>query len=98
MPGEQKEIYYLTGESRELLEQSPLLESFKAKGWEVLLLTDPVDEFVVDSLHEYKGKKLKAIDKVGSTRANISDEQKTQYSAVARLSQGEAPRHRRRPA
>jgi len=39
--GNQTEIYYLAGDSREVMEQSPLLESFKAKSWEVLLLTDP---------------------------------------------------------
>src|SRR5262249_38493818 len=54
----QTDIYYLIGENRELIENSPLLESFKAKGQEVLLLTDPVDEFVVQSLTEFKGKKL----------------------------------------
>jgi molecular chaperone HtpG len=82
MPGEQTEIYFLAGDSREVLEQSPLLESFKAKSWEVLLLTDPADEFVVDSLHEYKGKTLKAIDKVGIDQANISDEKKTQFQPL----------------
>jgi molecular chaperone HtpG len=82
MPGDQTEIYFIAGESREVLEQSPLLESFKAKSWEVLLLTEPADEFVVDSLHEYKGKNLKAIDKVGIDQANISDEQKTQFQPL----------------
>ncbi len=63
MPADQKEIYYLIGESRELIEHSPYLESFREKGQEVLLLTDPVDEFVVHGLPEYKGKKLKAVDR-----------------------------------
>ena len=63
MPGDQKEIYYLIGETREQLEHSPYLESFRDKGWEVLLLTDPIDEFVVAALTEYKGKKLKAVDR-----------------------------------
>src|SRR5262249_38263806 len=44
MPAEQKEVYYLIGESRELIENSPYVESFKAHGQEVLLLTDPIDE------------------------------------------------------
>src|SRR5262249_25491701 len=47
MPADQKDIYYLAGETREQLENSPYLESFKAKGQDVLLLTDPVDEFMV---------------------------------------------------
>jgi molecular chaperone HtpG len=82
MPGDQTEIYYLAGDSREVMEQSPLLESFKAKSWEVLLLTEPADEFVVDSLHEYKGKQLKAIDKVGIDQSNISDETKKQFQPL----------------
>ena len=63
MPEAQKDIYYLTGESRELLERSPLLETFRAKGWDVLLLTDPIDEFLTASLTEYKGKHLRAADR-----------------------------------
>jgi molecular chaperone HtpG len=73
MPVSQTEIFYLTGETRELLENSPYLERFKAYGQEVLLLTDPVDELVVNSLAEYKGKKLKAVDK-GEVGAAESDE------------------------
>jgi molecular chaperone HtpG len=82
MPGDQTEIYYLAGDNREVMEQSPLLESFKAKSWEVLLLTEPADEFVVDSLHEYKGKQLKAIDKVGIDQSNLSDETKKQFQPL----------------
>jgi molecular chaperone HtpG len=82
MPGDQTEIYFLAGESREVLEQSPLLESFKAKSWEVLLLTEPADEFVVDSLHEYKGKNVKAIDKAGIDQANVSDDDKKKYQPL----------------
>jgi molecular chaperone HtpG len=64
------------------MEQSPLLESFKAKSWEVLLLTDPADEFVAESLREYKGKAIKAIDKVGVDQANISDEVKGRFQPL----------------
>ena len=63
MPAEQKEIYYLIGESRELLEHSPYLEAFRAKGQDVLLLTDPIDEFAIPRSAEYKGKKLQAADR-----------------------------------
>jgi molecular chaperone HtpG len=62
MAEEQKEIYYLIGDSRELIEHSPYLEAFRKRGQDVLLLTDPIDEFMVPSLHEYKGKSLKAVD------------------------------------
>jgi molecular chaperone HtpG len=63
MPGEQKDIYYLIGEDRALLEHSPYLESFQARGMDVLLLTDPVDEFLMPGLGEYKGKRVKAVDR-----------------------------------
>jgi molecular chaperone HtpG len=63
MPAEQKEIHYLIGESRAQIENSPYLESFKARGEDVLLLTEPIDEFVMSSITEYKGKKLQAADR-----------------------------------
>ena len=59
----QDTIYYLTGESRALLEGSPLLEAFRKVGLEVLYLTDPVDEFVVDRIPEFDGKQLKSAAK-----------------------------------
>jgi molecular chaperone HtpG len=63
MPADQKDVYYLIGESRAILESSPLLEAYKARGWEVLLLTEPIDEFLLPSLREYKGKALKPVDR-----------------------------------
>jgi molecular chaperone HtpG len=63
MGGTQKDIYYLIGEEREQFEHSPYLEAFRARGWDVLLLTDPVDEFLAGSLHTYKEKPLKAADR-----------------------------------
>jgi molecular chaperone HtpG len=63
MPKEQKDIYVITGESRSVVENSPHLEAFKAKNYETLFLTDPIDEWVVESLHEYNGKKVKNIAK-----------------------------------
>ena len=63
MPEGQKDIYYLIGETRTIIESSPLLEAFKAKGWEVLLLTDPIDEFLLPSVPDYKGKSLKPVDR-----------------------------------
>ncbi len=59
----QREIYYMTGESRAQVEHSPHLEAFEAKGYEVLLLTDPVDEMWVDSVREFDGKSLRSIAK-----------------------------------
>ena len=63
MPSEQKEIYYITGETRTLLENSPHLEMFKNKGVDVLFMTDPIDEWIVGAIGEYSGKKLTAVGK-----------------------------------
>jgi molecular chaperone HtpG len=63
MKQEQKEIYYITGESRKELENSPYLEAFKEKGYEVLFMTDEIDDFIMGSLMEYKGKRLKSVIK-----------------------------------
>ncbi|MGA7122955.1 MAG: molecular chaperone HtpG, partial [Polyangiaceae bacterium] len=60
MPADQKEIYYMTGPSRRALEQGPHLEAFKKRGIDVLLLTDPVDEWVVQALPEFDKRKLKS--------------------------------------
>ncbi|WP_130799237.1 molecular chaperone HtpG [Streptomyces otsuchiensis] len=59
----QEHIYYLTGESRARLESSPHMEAFRAKGYEVLLLTDPVDEVWVDQVREFDGTPLQSIAK-----------------------------------
>jgi molecular chaperone HtpG len=59
----QDQIFYATGESRQLLERSPHLEAFKAKGYEVLLLTDPVDEVWVASVPEFDGHALQSVAK-----------------------------------
>lgn len=63
MPEGQKDIYYLTGSSRAQLDNSPHLELLRRKGWEVLYLVDPVDEWVTQGLTEYDGKKLKPADR-----------------------------------
>ena len=63
MPADQKEIYYLVGETRGQMESSPYVEAFKARNQEVLLLTDPIDEFAISSLGDYQSKRLKAIDR-----------------------------------
>jgi len=59
----QNEIYYLTGESRRVVENSPHLEVFKEKGYEVLYLVEPVDELLVQSLTDYESKKLQSVGK-----------------------------------
>jgi molecular chaperone HtpG len=59
----QTAIYYLTGSSRRAVEHSPHLEALNAKGYEVLYLVDPVDEFVVQWMFEFEGKPLKSVGK-----------------------------------
>ena len=59
----QEQIYYVTGDSRQQVENSPHLEAFKAKGYEVLLLTDPVDEVWVGLVPEFDGKPLQSVAK-----------------------------------
>jgi molecular chaperone HtpG len=71
----QNEIYYLTGESRSQVENSPHLEAFKDKGYEVLYLIDPVDELLTQSLHEYGGKRLKSAGK-GTVSLGSEEEKK----------------------
>ncbi|HEY3570669.1 MAG TPA: molecular chaperone HtpG [Thermoanaerobaculia bacterium] len=71
----QNEIYYLTGESRSQVENSPHLEAFKDKGYEVLYLIDPVDELLTQSLHEYDGKRLKSVGK-GTVSLGSEEEKK----------------------
>jgi molecular chaperone HtpG len=78
----QPEIYYLIGESREQIEHSPYLEAFREKGQEVLLLTDPIDEFIVQPLREYKGKKLKAVDKGQLEQAAVDEDKKKQFKPL----------------
>ncbi|GGR96462.1 chaperone protein HtpG [Micromonospora fulviviridis] len=59
----QTEIYYATGENRATIENSPHLEAFRAKGYEVLILTDPVDEVWVERVGAYDGKTLRSVAK-----------------------------------
>ena len=75
----QKQIFYATGESRQQLLKSPHLEAFKAKGYEVLLLTDPVDEVWVGSVTEFDGKPLQSVAK-GEVDLD-SEEEKTAHEA-----------------
>jgi len=63
MKKEQEEIYFITGESRGVLEHSPYLEALKAKGYEVIFFTDPVDEVVIENVADIEGKKLRSAGK-----------------------------------
>ncbi|MFE1014288.1 molecular chaperone HtpG [Streptomyces sp. NPDC058794] len=78
----QKDIYFMTGESRRAIEDSPHMEAFRAKGVEVLLLTDAVDEVWVDAVGEYEGKALRSVAKgeidLDDDREEKSDAEKEQ--------------------
>jgi molecular chaperone HtpG len=63
MPEGQEAICYLIGETREQIEHSPYLEALRSRGHDVLLLTDPVDEFAIPALGRYKDKPLQAVDR-----------------------------------
>lgn len=88
MQEDQKEIYYLTGENLTSLINSPLLESLKEKDYEVILMIDPVDEWVTQSLPEYKEKKLKSAEKGDLDLEKVDDEKKNEYSALLSFLKG----------
>ena len=76
MKDAQNEIYYLTGDSRGMIKNSPHMEAFRAKGYEVLILSDPVDEVWVERVAEFDGKPLKSIAK-GEVDLDTDDERKS---------------------
>jgi molecular chaperone HtpG len=78
MKEDQNEIYYLTGESRNVVENSPHLEAAKEKGYEALYLVEPVDELLTQSLMDYEGKKFKSIGKGAIHLGNAEEREKTQ--------------------
>jgi len=71
MQPEQKEIYYLLGASREALENGPYLEGFKARNLEVIFCYEPVDEYVMNNVREFDGKKLAAADNADVKLADL---------------------------
>jgi molecular chaperone HtpG len=83
MPADQADILYLTGDSADVLRRSPYLEAFRAKGRDVLLLTDPVDEFALPGLGTYKGKPLKAADRADTAPGDpVEEGLKERYAGV----------------
>ena len=84
MDDKQPGIYYITGESKRSVETSPFLEKLKKKGYEVLYMVDPVDEYAVQQLKEFDGKKLLSATKEGLQLEEDEDEKKAFEEAKAR--------------
>lgn len=82
MKPDQEEIYYITGDNLSMLINSPHLEALKDKDYEVLLMTDPVDEWVAQSLTEYEGKKLKSAEKGDLNLDKDDDKKDEKYKAM----------------
>jgi len=72
----QDAIFYVCGETKKAVESSPFLEAHKAKGFEVLLMSDPMDEYAMQQLKEFEGKKFKNIAKEGLELAKDEEEKK----------------------
>ncbi len=84
MDDKQPGIYYITGESKRAVETSPFLERLKKKGYEVLYMVDPIDEYAVQQLKEFDGKKLLSATKEGLNIEEDEDEKKAFEEAKAK--------------
>merc|ERR1712176_543277 len=84
MKENQPGIYYITGESKRSVEASPFLEKLKKKGYEVLYMVDPIDEYAVQQLKEFDGKKLLSATKEGLQMDEDEDEKKAFEEAKAK--------------
>jgi len=84
MDDKQPGIYYITGESQRSVETSPFLEKLKKKGYEVIYMVDPIDEYCIQQLKEFEGKKLLSATKEGLEMEEDEDEKKAFEEAKAK--------------
>jgi len=87
MSEKQPGIYYITGESKRAVESSPFLEKLKKRGYEVIYMVDPIDEYCVQQLKEYDGKKLISATKEGLELAE-DEEEKNAFEEAKAKSEG----------
>jgi len=87
MDDKQPGIYYVTGESKRSVETSPFLERLKKKGYEVIYMVDPIDEYCVQQLKEYEGKKLISATKEG-LKFEEDDEEKKAFEDAKKKTEG----------
>jgi len=76
MKENQKEIYFITGESRHAIANSPFIEKLKKMGFEVIFMVDPIDEYIIQQLKEFDGKKLRDCTKEGLDLMDIEEDKK----------------------
>jgi len=81
----QKVIYYIAGESRQAIESSPFLEQARARGYEVLFMTDPMDEYAMQQMRDYEDKKFQCLSKEGVKFEDTEDEKKSKEQRAADL-------------
>merc|ERR1712168_656580 len=85
MKDNQKQIYYITGESKETVSNSAFVERVKKRGFEVIYMTEPIDEYVVQQLKEYDGKTLVSVTKEGLELPEDEDEKKRREELKAQF-------------
>merc|ERR1711974_376688 len=85
MKENQKDIYYITGENREVVAASAFVERLKKRGFEVIYMTEPIDEYVVQQLKEYDGKNLVSVTKEGLELPEDEEEKKKREDDKAKF-------------